>query len=98
MSYNTIVAMAESQSLIARVAACAAEQGNSNPRGWTGTNMLALVAGAGPGLQATWEASVDDENANPDTGRRTDVVTDAMILSAVQARKATQGVADGWPA
>lgn len=99
MSYNTIVAMANSQSLIARVAACAAEQGNTSPQSWAGNNILPLVATAGAALQNAWEGAAADPNANPDTGKRTDVITDAMILSAVQARKTAQGAGNqGWPA
>ena len=98
MSYNTIVAMANSQSLIARVAACAAEEGNSQARAWAGNNILALVATAGPGLQTAWDGAASDPNANPDTGKRDDVITDAMILSAVQGLKTAQAGTQGWPA
>lgn len=98
MSYNTIVAMAASQSLQARVAACAAEEGNTQARLWAANNILTLVATAGPGLQTAWDTGTDDDNANPDTGKRDDVVTDAMILSAVQALKNAQGPGNqGWP-
>lgn len=88
MSYNTIVAMAESQSLINRIAACAAEQEIPSPRQWAGNNVLALVAAAPESLQTAWDSAVDDDNANPDTGRRDDVITDAAILGAVQQRVA----------
>lgn len=98
MSYNTIVAMSRSQSLQARVAACAAEEGNTSPLAWASNNLLILVATAGSSLQTTWDSASTDPNANPDTGKRDDVVTDAMILSAVQNLKATQGSgAQGWP-
>ena len=96
MSYNTIVAMANSQSLLQRVAACAAEQGNSTPQVWAGNNLLSLVATAGAALQTAWDGAATDPNANPDTGKRTDVITDAMILSAVQAKKAAQAGSQGW--
>lgn len=96
MSYNTIVAMAQSQSLIARVAACAAEQGNSQPQAWAANNILPLVATAGAGLQTAWDSASTDPNANPDTGKRTDIITDAMILTAVQNRKAAQAGTQGW--
>ena len=99
MSYNTIVAMAASQSLLNRIAACAAEEGNTQARSWASNNILSLVATAGPGLQNAWEGASADPNANPDTGKRDDVVTDAMILSAVQALKTSQGAGNqGWPA
>lgn len=98
MSYNTIVAMANSQSLLQRVAACAAEQGNTEPQVWAGNNLLALVATAGASLQTAWDGASSNPNGNPDTGKRTDVITDAMILSAVQARKTSQAGTQGWPA
>lgn len=98
MSYNTIVAMSRSQSLQARVAACAAEEGNTSPLVWAANNLLILVATAGAGLQTTWDSASTDPNANPDTGKRDDVVTDAMIQAAVDSLKAKQGAgAQGWP-
>lgn len=98
MTYNTVVAMANSQSLIARVAACAAELGNTQARQWAGTNILSLVATAPATLQTAWDGAAADENANPDTGHREDVITDAMILSAVTALQTAQGPGNqGWP-
>jgi len=96
MSYNTVVAMANSQSLQARVAACAAELGNTMPQSWAANNMLILVATAGSTLQTTWDSASTDPNANPDTGKRDDVVTDAMINSAVTSLKSKQAGTQGW--
>jgi hypothetical protein len=99
MTYNTVVAMAASQSLIARVAACAAELDNTQARTWAGTNILSLVATAPSALQDAWAGAAADENANPDTGYREDVITDAMILAAVTTLKTAQGPGvQGWPA
>lgn len=98
MTYNTVNEMAQSQSLIARVAACAAALGNIAPRNWAASNILTMVATADASLQTTWVAAQGNPNANPDTGFRTDVVTDAMILTAVTALKNSQGVDQGWPA
>lgn len=98
MSYNTIVAMANSQSLMARVSACAAELGNTQSRNWASQNMLTLVAGAPASLQTAWDAAVADKNGNSDVGFRDDVVTDAMILSVVTPYKTSQAGSQGWPA
>lgn len=97
MSLNTIVAMANSQSLIKRVAAQAAELGNTQPSTWAVNNILTLVATAGTGLQTAWDSASADVNANPDTGFRDDVITDAMISTAVTNLKTKQGVgSQGW--
>lgn len=98
MSYNTVVEMANSQSLISRVAVCAAELGNTTPRPWAGANILQLVAMAGPNLQSVWDTAVADKNGNPDVGYRDDVVTDAMILQVVTPYKTSQAGTQGWPA
>lgn len=98
MSYNTIVAMSQSQSLLQRVAACAATLGNTQPISWAANNLLILVATAPASLQTTWDGASTSIDVNPDTGKRDDVVTDAMILSAVQNLKNTQGSGNqGWP-
>lgn len=98
MSLNTIVRMSQSQSLIARVAACAAELGNSTPQTWAGNNILPLVATAGASLQSAWDAAATSVNVNPDTGQRDDIITDAMINTAVSNLKAKQLGTQGWPA
>lgn len=98
MSLNTIVRMSQSQSLIARVAACAAELGNSTPQTWAGNNILPLVATAGVSLQSAWDAAATSVNVNPDTGQRDDIITDAMINTAVSNLKAKQLGTQGWPA
>lgn len=99
MSLNTIVAMAQSQSLIARVAAQAAELGNTQPQQWAGNNILILVATAGAALQAAWDGAAGNVDVNPDTGKRSDIITDAMIQTAVSNMKTSQGPGNqGWPA
>lgn len=98
MSLNTIVSMSQSQSLILRVAAQAAELGNTTPNSWASNNILPLVATAGSALQTAWDSAAADPNANPDTGKRDDVITDAMIQTAVSNMKAQQLGTQGWPA
>lgn len=85
MSYQSIVEMAGSSSLIYRIAAAAAAEGQSDALGWAQTRIWRLAGS--PGWADTWAYAVDTAtiNINPDTGKRSDVITDAMLLSAVQA-------------
>jgi len=85
MTYRSIVEMASSQSLIARIAAAAAEQGvQGNPLTWAQENIWKIAAS--PGWADSWGYAVDTAtvNVNPDTGGRSDVITDGNILSVVQ--------------
>ena len=98
MIYTSIVQMGQSGSLQQRVAACAAEQANSQPETWAATNLLKMCT------DSAWVAAWDYArgsltiNRNPDMGACDDVITDAMILSAVQALKTAQAGTQGWPA
>jgi hypothetical protein len=85
MTYSTIDQIASSASLKNRAAAAAAEQGQSDPTGWVDRNIWVLAAE--PGWAAAWESAEAalTLDQNPDTGVRPSVITDAMILSAVQA-------------
>jgi len=100
MTYNASVEMGGSQSLMQRVAACAAEQGNTTPQTWAGNNLLSMAADSNFGWAAAWDYAKDNAtvNNNPDIGKRDDVINDSMILSAVQSRKAAQLGSQGWPA
>jgi hypothetical protein len=86
VSYTSIVEMATNPSLRSRVAACAAEQNLADPDQWAADNMWWLAAQ--PGWAQDWDYAKDTYqiNANPDLGARTDVIDDAQILAAVQAR------------
>lgn len=97
MTLNTVCNMAQSHSLIMRVAACAAELGNSTPQVWAANNILPLVATAPVSLQTAWDAANTSVNVNPDTGARDDIITDAMINAAVTALRAKQLGTQGWP-
>lgn len=85
MNYNAIADMSQSNSLRSRVTACAAESGKPDPSTWSGSRMWQISAS--PGWNEAWANAVDNLNVNqnPDIGARTDVITDAMILAAVQA-------------
>lgn len=100
MTYTSIVQMSQSQSLLSRVAACAAEQGNVIAQKWASDNLMALVSDAAYGFVAPWDYAMgnDSPNFNPDTGARTDVISDQLILAAVQDMKTKQGAGNqGWP-
>lgn len=85
MTYASIVEMTQSVALRDRIAAAAAEEGQpGDAMAWALENIWQVVA------SGNWDAAWDSANAsatvndNPDTGARDDVITDAMILSAVQ--------------
>jgi len=85
MTYSSVVEMAQSDSLLNRVAAAAASEGFEDDPVSFARNMIWQIV-ASPGWSEAWDsaqaaASVND---NPDTGARDDVITDGMILSAVQ--------------
>lgn len=90
MSYLSVVEMAGSQSLLQRIAACAASEGQSDPTTWAQANIWSLCSS--PNWDDSWAYAKDTEtvNVNPDTGIRDDVINDNMILSAVQALRTEQ--------
>lgn len=85
MAYSSIVEMATSYSLISRVAAAAAQEGEQDPMTWAQQN--AWEVAAQPGWADSWDYAKDTAtvNQNPDTGARNDVISDQQILGAVQA-------------
>ena len=88
MSYQTIVEMSQSQSLKGRILAAAAQEGIVNTQMWVDTNLLLIITD--PGWADAWEYAKNTAtlDQNPDTGVRPGVINDAMILAAVQTRKA----------
>ena len=85
MSYTSIVEMANSSSLIGRLTAAAAGETIASPEQWVRTNLWKIVSS--PGWADDWAYAADTAtvNTNPDLGIRVDVISDAKILSAVQA-------------
>jgi hypothetical protein len=81
MGYYEIAAMAQDLDLSQRVQACAAQEIQGNPYTWQADNMLDLCAS--PGWDAAWSSALAAGNETP--GRDPGVITDGMILSAVQA-------------
>ena len=84
MSYNDIAAMAHDASLRARLIAAAAQEQDSNPGHWVDSNIWNLVAA--PGWADAYGYALASNHEKP--GYDEAVISDAMILSAVQARVA----------
>lgn len=86
--YQSIVDMAQSNSLLNRVAAAAAAERISNPQAWA-FNLAWEIVSYDYTWADDWSYARDTAtpNQNPDTGARTDVIGDPKILSVVQALK-----------
>jgi hypothetical protein len=82
MAYWDVAQMSSDPDLQSRIAACAAQEGKPNPRDWAYQHALVLCAS--PGWDAAWASAVAGNV--PDPGRDPGVITDGMILSAVQAQ------------
>lgn len=87
MTYAAVNEMRMSPSLIGRAAACAAQEDvPDDPQYWVQEHLWALVKD--PVWADVWceaKGAPDVGNMNPDTGARTDVITDTMIRVAVYA-------------
>jgi hypothetical protein len=82
MAYQDIVEMQGSQELMLRVSACAAGEGEAAPQDWVAVQSWALAAQ--PGWADAWSYAREQGIEAPERGRSDTVITDAMILSAVQ--------------
>lgn len=85
MSYASIVDMAGNQTLRNRITACAAQENVPEPEGFVGLNIWKLVSTTGWSEDWDTAKSTYNNNQNPDFGARTDIISDAEILAAVQA-------------
>jgi hypothetical protein len=81
MSYSTINRCANDQAFQGRVTACAAQEGASSPNSAM-YNLIWPVSSASD-IEAAYASALAASNPNP--GGDETVVTDQMILSAVQA-------------
>lgn len=82
MTYLNIATMGADSDLTSRIQACAAQEGvKPDPFQWTTEHQLVLAAA--PGWDQAWASAQAGGNAAP--GRDAAVITDAMILAAVQA-------------
>lgn len=88
MSYASQADLSKDRDFIERIAACVAREvpnrAGSFPLRWAETNVWAIAAA--PGFAASYESAQVAEVARP--GRDPAVISDAQILSAVQARAA----------
>ena len=84
MTYSSIANIVESASLRRRIVAAAAAEGISNPDLWVSQNIWKIASHEG--WASAWDYAVDNYSPdyNPDTGCRPGVISDAMILEAVQ--------------
>lgn len=83
MSFRTQATLADDYQLHRRVAACAAKEGIPDPLDWT--HARAWTFSAQPGWDAAYESATLVGNIAP--GSTDSVITDGMILSAVQFLK-----------
>lgn len=89
MSYLDQSEIAANQAMLARVAQCAAQQGEANPDGWAHEHRRTWASA--PGWDAAWASAlaghppVEGETTLYDPGSDEAVITDGMILSQVQA-------------
>jgi hypothetical protein len=85
MSYLTQSTIATNTAMVNRVTQCATTEEVPNAVGWT--NEHAREWGAAPGWADAWEYAMNTHSGDPDydPGMDEAVITDAMILSQVQA-------------
>jgi len=82
MSYKTIAQCAADRSFIARLEAAAAQEGATVPSVTVDQSLRWPVSGA-TDIEAAYASALAADNPNP--GGDETVITDQMILSAVQA-------------
>lgn len=82
MSYSSISALSQDPDLKARLAACAAVEGKGDgfPEWWVESNKWTLAITPGWGDSYAYAVAVGNERPGNDES----VITDAMILAAVQ--------------
>ncbi|UOR02053.1 hypothetical protein MUN77_01595 [Leucobacter allii] len=86
MSYYTQSLLASDQGILQRTTACAASEGISDPQFWAQQRMWQLSAQ--PGWDAAYASAIAAGVEHP--GVSDAVVSDPMILSAVQALHAAE--------
>lgn len=79
--------MARDNALLLRVTACAADENIDNPETWAWSRQWQLSAT--PGWDGAYAYAIAANIPNP--GDDGGVITDGMILSGVQALRATEG-------
>lgn len=84
MSYLVITRMVQSGVLTQRCVACAAQElpAGEDPVTWVGMNTWVICAS--PGWSEAWESADAAAGRTGDWGADESVITDGMVLSAVQ--------------
>lgn len=90
MSYKAQAILANNDHLMMRVAACAATQGIKGPAAWAYDHQWELSAQ--PGWASAYNTAVANNVTQP--GNNESVITDSMILSAVQKIKSDEEAAN----
>lgn len=80
MSFHTQATLAEDYHILRRIASCAASEGVKDPMTWAAAH--AWEFSAQPGWDTAYEAAIATGNMSP--GSTNTVITDHMILAAVQ--------------
>lgn len=85
MTYTAIADIVESASLRRRIIAAVAAEQIPGPDVWVAQRIWSFAAQ--PGWSEAWTYAVENwgPDYNPDTGARPGVISDTMILAAVQA-------------
>lgn len=84
MSYHAVSQLSRDSALQDRIAACAVTEGEENPDGWAYDHRWKLAAS--PGWREAYAYAL--EMKTPDPGIDPGVISDGMILSAVQTTRA----------
>jgi hypothetical protein len=87
VSYLTVSRIAADPFMRLRCSACAAVERITDPENWAFKNSLLLAAQ--PGWSEAWESAEAAGNEEP--GADAAVITDGMILAAVQAVRSPEG-------
>jgi len=88
--YLTQAAIADSTTMLNRVTACAASEGEELPHGWA--NQQRWHWATQPGWAAAWDSAlVAHPEPDYDPGEDQAVISDGMILSAVQSLRGGAG-------
>jgi hypothetical protein len=84
MSYSSINRCNNDSAFIGRLTACIADEGAADP--YAEVNRIRWIVCAADDIESAYEFGINSNN--PDPGGDPTVITDAMILSVVQANPA----------
>lgn len=87
MSYNAIYACANDPDFRNRIAACAVQEGAAPAGGEAYTSDYALAIASRKDIEGAWSHSLTAQPYHSRRGHDESIITDQMILSAVQALK-----------